>query len=387
MPRPPVCVPNIAAMPGSVYAPVKSRTETVEGQVCPLNVGDTWRTPLEGARLEDIHQLDHPGIHRYSDPRGLPELIDALVEKVRTRNGFPAEREGVLVAAGATSGLACAVGMLAGPGEQVLILAPFWPLIRGAVQAFGAEPVEVPFFDRVDSVDAAVAAVREKLTARTVALYVCTPSNPTGRVIPAEWLEAFAELARSENLWLLSDEVYENFAYRMPHLSLGSLAPERTLTAYSFSKAYGLAGYRIGYVVGPPAAIAQAGKIASHTYYAAPTAAQFAALRLLRDGDAWLAEARAAYQRVGDDAADILGVARPEGSTFLFLDASPALDERGISGFLADCLAEGVALSPGISCGRDYENWARLCYTAAPPDDVLAAIPRVAQRLGRGSGR
>ncbi len=89
------------------------------------------------------------------------------------------------------------MGMLAAPDEEILILAPFWPLIRGITQTLRAEPVEVPFYDRVDSLDAAVEAVRERITERTVALYVSTPSNPTGRVLPQAWLEALAELARS----------------------------------------------------------------------------------------------------------------------------------------------------------------------------------------------
>lgn len=381
MPRPPHAAPSIAAMPGTVYAPVSTGVETVAASVCPLNVGDTWLAPMEGARVENVLQDDHPGLNRYSDPRGLPELVDALVEKVRAENDFAAERESILVSSGATSVLACAAGMLAAPGEEVLILSPFWPLIRGAVQSFRAIPVEVPFYDRVGSADDAVAAVREKLTDKSVALYVCTPSNPTGRVLPRAWLEALADFARVENLWLLSDEVYENHVFRGEHVSLGSLAPERTLSSYSFSKAYGMAGYRIGYLTGPPDAIAETAKIGTHTYYAAPTPAQRVALIALREGASWVADARARYQEVGDAAASLLGVAKPEGSTFLFLDVSQQLDERGSDGFLADCLADGVALSPGASCGADYASWVRLCYTAAPPDEVLAAVRRVAARL------
>jgi len=236
-------------MPGSVYAPVKTDARAEEREVCPLNVGDTWLPAMEGARFEDILESEHPGLNRYSDPRGIPELIDAIVEKLRACNEIQAERSSVLVSAGATSALAAAVGTLAAPGEEVLILAPFWPLIRGAVQAFRGTPVEVPFYDRVDSPEAAVEAVRERLTPRTVALYVCTPSNPTGRVLPEAQLAALAEFARSENLWLISDEVYEDYVYRGEHISLARFAPERTLTSFSFSKAYGMAGYRVGYLV------------------------------------------------------------------------------------------------------------------------------------------
>ena len=203
------------------------------------------------------------------------------------------------------------------------MLAPFWPLIRGIVQAFRATPVEVPFYDRVDSPQAAVAAVRERITGKSVALYVSTPSNPTGRVLPAAWLEALAELARSEGLWLISDEVYEDYVYRGAHVSIARFAPERTLTAFSFSKAYGMAGHRTGYLVGPPAAVSQALKVSTHTFYAAPTAGQQAGLRALEAGAAWVARAREAYREVGERVAAELGIPAPEGGAFLFVDVSP----------------------------------------------------------------
>jgi N-succinyldiaminopimelate aminotransferase len=373
-------------MPGSVYAPVAGRTAAAPRRLCPLNVGDTWLEPFAGARMEDLRHAEHPGLNRYSETQGIPALVDAILEKARARNRIPCEREGVLVCAGATAALGCALAAVASPGEEVLILAPFWPLIRGIAQAFRATPVEVPFYDRAGSAEAAVAAVRERLSARSVALYVSTPSNPTGRVLPRAWLEALAELARREDLWLLSDEVYEDYVYRGEHVSLGALAPERTLSAYSFSKAYGMAGNRVGYLVGPPAAVAQAHKIGTHTYYSAPTAGQLAALRALRDGGAWVERARESYRGVAHEVARLLGLPPPEGSTFLFHDARAKLDDRGMAGLLEDLVSDGVALAPGASCGSDYAGFARLCYTAAPPDEVLAAAARIAARLATRAG-
>jgi N-succinyldiaminopimelate aminotransferase len=368
-------------MPGAVYSPNAGRHDAVAADACPLNVGDTWLEPFVGGRMQDLASADLPGLNRYSPTQGLPELIDAIVEKVRTRNDIAVERDSVLVCAGATAALSTAVGMLAEAGEEVLILSPFWPLIRGIVQTFAASPVEVPFYDQVDSAQAAVEAVRERLTEKSVALYVSTPSNPTGRVLPESWLHALAELAQRENLWLLADEVYEDYVYRGEHASLARFAPERTLTVFSFSKAYGMAGYRTGYLIGPPDAVAEASKIGTHTFYCAPTAGQHAGLRALRDGEDWVENARASYRAVGEATASALGLPPPEGSTFLFVDAGPSLDERGLTGFLADCLDDGVALAPGSSCGSDYATWVRLCYTAAPPATVAAAISKLAKRL------
>jgi N-succinyldiaminopimelate aminotransferase len=372
-------------MSGAVFSPIARQLDARSGALVPLHVGDTWLEPFAGARMEDLRERDHPGLHRYSDTQGLAAMVDAIVEKVRARNRIACERRSVLVTAGATGALGAALGMLAAPGEEVLILAPYWPLIRGIVQAFRARPIEVPFYDRVDCADAAVEAVRERLSERTVALYVSTPSNPTGRVLPRAWLEALAELARREELWLLSDEVYEDYVYRGEHFSLAAAAPERTLTVFSFSKAYGMAGNRTGYLVGPPEAVEAAQKISTHTFYAAPTAGQVAGLRALREGGAWIESARASYRAVGDEAARALGVDPPEGGTFLFVDVARKLDERGVWGFLADCVSDGVALAPGPSCGSDYASWVRLCYTAAPPDAVRSAVARLAARLQEGA--
>ncbi len=364
-----------------MYSPFADELASHPGPIFPLHVGDTWLEPFEGGRMQDLRCEDHPGLHNYCDTRGLPDLVDAIVEKARSRNGLTCERESVLVTAGATGGLASAIGAIVEPGDEVLILAPFWPLIRGIVQTFRGVPVEVPFYDLVDSPEAALEAVRERLSERTVALYVSTPSNPTGVVIPETWLAELAQLARSESLWLLSDEVYEDFVYSGSHHSLGPMAPERTLSVFSFSKAYGMAGNRVGYLVGPRDLIAQTRKISTHTFYGAPTAGQFAALHALRDGAAWIASAREQYSEAGAHAAGVLGQPPPGGSTFLFLDVSRLLDERGLAGFLEGCFEDGVLVAPGGSSGEAYSDWVRLCYTAAPPEQVREAVSRLAKRI------
>ena len=243
--------------------------------------------------------------------------------------------------------------------------------------------MEVPFFDRVHSVADAAAAVEAQLGPRAVALYVSTPSNPTGRVLPRPWLEAFAELARRHDLRLLSDEVYEDYVYGARHVSLGTLAPERTVSLFSFSKAYGMAGSRVGYLAGPARMVAAAHKVGVHSTYHAPQPSQHAALRALLHGEPWVREARQLYREAGATAARVLGLPEPEGSCFLFLDVGAALDDRGLLGFLEDCLEDGVVLSPGASSGSAYESWVRLCYTAIPPEETARAVRHLAKRLGR----
>jgi N-succinyldiaminopimelate aminotransferase len=409
MPR----VPDMSGSSGrigeSVFSPVAARAAALRAQgleLFPLHVGDTWLEPPEGCRMEDLACADHPGLHRYpADTRGLPALLDALVERARCVHALPCERESVLVTAGATLGLGNALAALIDPGDEVLLLAPYWPLIRGVVHAHRGQPREVPFFDRVDSAEAAVATVRERITPRTSVLYVSTPSNPTGRVLPESWLAALAELARAEGLWILADEVYDQLVYTGRHVSIGRFAPERTVTCFSFSKTYALSGCRIGYLVGPKAVVGVVHRVAVHTGYNASVPAQWAALRALERGGAWLARARDGYARAGREAAARLGLPAPEGATFLFVpvpeavwpddveatQASATQDVRStsvtpleprFSSFLHACLDDGVQVAPGHACGHGYARFVRICYTAMPPERLAEGVARLARRLG-----
>lgn len=374
----------VASMPGAVYTPFDLSQSP--RPVIALHVGDTWMEPFAGARMEDLRERDFPGLHRYVDTRGIPALLDALVQKLRERNRVACERANLLVTAGATSGLSCAISALADPGEELLILAPFWPLIRGIARSHHATPVEVPFFDRVHTLADALRALDAKLSTQTVALYFSNPSNPTGCVLPGEWLEGIAAWARERDLWLLSDEVYEDYVYSGEHVSMARFAPERTISAFSFSKAYGMAGNRVGYLVGPEGMIAEAHKVSVHSAYHAPTAAQLAGLRALEGGAGWVANARSLYAHAGAQVAAALGLPAPAGGCFVFANAAHRLGERGLQGFLEECFAQGVVVAPGSSAGEAYATWVRLCFTVVPPDQAFEAARRLAQLLAqRGS--
>ncbi|HLL85204.1 MAG TPA: pyridoxal phosphate-dependent aminotransferase [Longimicrobium sp.] len=382
MPRFPAYAPSVAGMSGSLYASLTERLARHQGELYPLYVGDTWMEPPEGCRMEDLTVAENPGMHRYAPVQGLPRLVDAIVERTRARTSVPTERDNVLVTAGATGALGAVVGGLLQPGDEVLLLAPYWPLISGIVTSFHGTPVPVPFLE-ADGAQALVEAVRGRLTGRSVALYLNTPNNPTGRVLPRAWMEALVALAREHGLWLISDEVYELYVYQGEHVAARALAPERTFSCYSFSKAYGMAGNRCGYVVGPADGVAQLRKVSTHTFYATPTASQLAALRALDGkGDRWAEDAAAQYRDTGARAALRLGVPPPEGSTFLFVDVSAALDERGLPGLLERCVERGLLVAAGPSCGP-FPHHVRLCFTCAPPEVVLRGVDVLARVLGR----
>lgn len=372
-------------MGGSVYSSLAHRLRSFDGEIYPFHIGDTWMEPAVGTRMQDLEVSEYPGMHRYAPVQGRRELLGAIAERVLARSGMAAPEEDILVTAGATGALGAIVAAVTEPGDEVLLLAPYWPLIAGIVRSSRAVAVDVPFIGEADSPESAVQAVTERLTDRTVAVYWNTPNNPTGRVIPPSWIEALVSWARSENLWILADEVYEDYVFLGEHAYARALAPERTFSVHSFSKALGMAGNRCGYAVGPTETMAEVRKVSTHTFYSTPTAAQIAAARSLAGpGNAWIAEARSLYAEVGAAAASRLGVEAPEGSTFLFLDLAEFLERKGtdLMAFLTQCVEHGILLAPGPSFGP-YPNHARLCYTAVAPEVTLRGVATLARLLER----
>jgi N-succinyldiaminopimelate aminotransferase len=374
---------TLADVGGAVYSALAARLAAFPGETYPLHVGDTWLEPAPGCRMQDLSVEEHPGMHRYAPPRGIPSLLSALARRIEARSGVTTAPDDVLVAAGATGALGAVVGAIVEPGDDVLIVAPYWPLISGIVRCFHGNPIAVPVIGSVDSDRAARDACERARTPRTVALYLSTPNNPTGRLLPPTWVRALADWARAHDLWIVADEVYEDYVYQGRHVYARSLAPERTFSAHSFSKAFGMAGNRCGYVVGPRSKMGELGKVSTHSFYSTPTASQLAAERALDGrGDAWIADARARYRAMGRAAAERLGVPAPEGSTFLFLDVAPALDERGLPAFLERCADRGLLVAPGPSFGP-YPTHVRVCFTCAPPEVVARGVDVLAGLIGR----
>jgi N-succinyldiaminopimelate aminotransferase len=385
MPRYPLTSPSTATLSDSVFSGLVAKARAMPGPVHPLHVGDTYREPLPAARAEAQLTSDQPRLHNYAPVQGEPVFLDAIEERL-ARHGVAVDREDVQVTSGATSGVSVWAAGLVDPGDEVVIPAPYWPLVRGIVAGRGARPVELPYWDRLDDprfdVEAALEAV---VTERTVALYVNTPNNPTGRVMPDAAIAAFARVAARHDLWVLDDETYDDLDYRGVRSTPPWARPDlfdRTVAAHTLSKTYGLAGARVGFLHGPRAAMKALRGVQAFQTYCAPRPLQRGAARALREGDAWLAEARAAYAEAGRKAAAVLGVPPPDGGTFLFFDAGPHLREgEDVMGFLERCLEAGVLLTPGIASGAAYARWVRLCYTSVPPHELDDALERLARVL------
>ena len=380
MPRPPGRSLAAAALRGSPYSSLLAKMATHEGEIFPLHVGDTWRQAPQGARPEELPR-GIPGINRYTDVHGLAELRDAIAERMRSRTGANLSRKNVLVTGGATAGLMAAVGALVSPGEEVLLLSPRWPLIEGHVLMAGATPVEVPLLLGDLSPARVVETLDEHVTEKTVALYVNTPSNPTGRLIPRPSLAALLDWAERRDVWILEDDVYEDYAYAGEHVSTLALASGRTIAAHSLSKAYGLAGARCGWLAAPENVLEEIVKLSAHTVYSAPTASQHAALRILAGaGDAWVEEARREYGPRERKPRDGSAFRRPKEVR----SSSWTWHTRSTPGaFRASSRTAPTRVSfsrPGRASARSRR--VRICFTAVPPERALRGVDILSRMLG-----
>lgn len=391
MPRPPAFATAVRDVSGSVYTTLAGKLAAWEGECYAFHVGDTWMEPAEGTRMQDLSVDEHPGMHRYTAPQGHPALIEAVRGDLARRYGWDLDGDEILIAAGATGALGAIAGAVLDAGDEVLLAAPYWPLIEGIVRSFRGTPVPVPVFAPRIRSDRLIAAFDAAVTERTVAVYWNTPNNPSGRALEAAEIEALVGWACERNLWVLADEVYEAYLFDGGATPARDFDPERVFSVHSFSKTFGMAGNRCGYVVGPGEALEQARKISTHTFYSTPTASQLAAVESLRlpAASEWVNAARAMYREVGHQVARILGVEPPQGSTFLFLDLADRLNQRGpdaggLDGLLSDLADRGVFLAPGPSFGP-FPHHARLCFTAVPPEVTLRGVEILAEFVGRRS--
>ena len=367
------------AVPASIFARLREHLATFQGDIIPLQIGDTHLAPP--AALHDLvwSELAPADLYAYGAPGGWQPLVDALVTKARTKNAIAVTPAGVQVAVGATHALSCAVQALCDRGEELVLLTPHWPLIKGIALAHSVEPVEIGFASDIP------------VTPRTAAIYVATPNNPDGAMLDAAARTRIVETARRHDLWILSDEVYEDYGYDAEHVSLATLAPERTITVFSFAKSYAQAGLRVGYALGPDAAIAAIRKLVNHSVYNVPVAMQRAALAALQGGDAFLAAARTRYQAARDRARARLTAPAdlPPGGAYLWVDFSrwsgPKMEGPGPApGPGIDCMpvlekiaAAGVLLAPGWAFGDACGSHARLCFTGVDEARLDEGIDRI----------
>ena len=194
------------------------------------------------------------GIHEnrthYVQTTGIPPLLDLLVAKMRDKNGIPiGSVDEVMVTSGGIHGVFAICQGLLEPGDEVLVPDPEWPPAQGNIACARAVPIGYPLHESLGW-QPDVEEIRRLITPKTKAIYLNSPNNPTGGVLGRPKLEAIAALARERNLWVISDEAYEDVVFDGEHISIASLPGmyDRTIPLYTFSKSYAMTGLRLAYI-------------------------------------------------------------------------------------------------------------------------------------------
>ena len=384
MPRFPSFSARTSRISGSVYEKFRARMTVQGGSLIGLHIGDAFPPPPYPIPIDETFARTHAGFHRYCDTFGVAALRDALVEKLRDDNHLEVTRDNVLVTAGATNALSAIVQSLVDDGDDVLLLSPFWPFFRGMVRMAGGNAVEVPLYAKLyDTPQTDVRALLEDaLTERTVAVYLNTPNNPSGKVLTRAQVETIADFARRHNLWLISDEAYDGMTFDgREHVSPASLpgAAERTIAVYTFSKVYMFAGLRLGYAVGGADVIRTVNKAMVHQLYSPSTVAQQMMVEAVRSRAAWSRDFVDACARIRDTVAAALRVdaALPDGAYYFFFPVDAYLRGRSYERVIEELLDAGVSVAPGADFGVDFAEWIRICFAGESPQRVLEGVERL----------
>lgn len=328
--------------------------------------------------LEAMERAARDGRTHYMPVNGIPELRAALAEKAQRSNGIAGTRpEEVFVTSGGMQGLFATFQSLLLPGDQVLVPDPMWREAVENILLAGGEPVGVPLYEEDDFIYDP-AAIEAAITPRTVAIFLNTPHNPTGAVLPEATLRAIVQIAQENDLWIVSDEPYEDIVYAPArHVSIASLAGDyahRVVSIYSFSKSHAMSGLRTGYVVtSAPVLHERIPKLLRLTTTGVNSLAQWAALAAVQGPQDHLGRMLREYELRRDLMLEALrgieGV-RPfssRGTFFLWVELGPALYERlGVrdSGELSERLAaRGIGTAPGESFGENSADAMRLAYS------------------------
>jgi aspartate/methionine/tyrosine aminotransferase len=326
-------------------------------------------------------------VNRYSLTFGIDPLLEGIAGKLEIENGVRvgAERR-IAVTAGANMGFLNAVLAVADVGDEVILLSPFYFNYEMAVQMAGCRAVVV----RTDAeYQPDVRAIESAITARTRAVVTISPNNPTGAVYPRESLEAINALCRDRGLYHIADEAYEYFVYGgSRHFSPGSIegSAGHTISLYSFSKAYGMAGWRMGFMVIPGHLEEAVKKVQDTNLICPPVLNQIAAGAALAEGRGWceqrirgIANVREIVLEELSKLGDRVEVPTPTGAFYALLRVHT---KRRDMELVETLIREfGVAVMPGSTFGVTEGCYLRVAYGALKAETVAEGIGRLVRGL------
>ena len=308
------------------------------------------------------------GRTHYTPAMGLPELRQAISRQYKTRYGLEVAHERIAVTPGASGALQLLMSVLINPGDGVLLADPGYPCNRNFVHLVGGIPQAVDVGPGT-SYQLNVELIEQNWKTNTKAVMVATPSNPTGTMLELEELREIFQVVQRHNGYLIVDEIYQGLIYEAEDHTALEIS-DNLYVINSFSKYYGMTGWRLGWLVAPPDKIGPIDRLAQNIFLAAPTPAQYAALEAFSDESINILEQRREVFRQRRDfllpALEELGFkfsVRPQGAFYLYGNCRQHSSDS--ARFAHDLLEQmGVAVTPGMDFGNNApDKHLRFAYT------------------------
>lgn len=358
------------------------------GDCIHLEVGEPdFTTPTH--IVEAAVEAARGGFHKYTPNAGISDLRQAIARKMAWYNGMVVAPEQVCIHPGAVAGIASVMMALVDPGDQILVPGLSWP--NGEMNVRLMHGVPVPYsLERENGFLPDLAELERLVTSHTKALLINSPGNPTGAVFPEHVAQDLAEFCKRHDLWLISDEIYEQIVFDAPHVSPGRFAPERTITISGLSKAYAMTGWRLGYSVSPPEIAAVIVKLQEPLFSCTNSLAQKAAVAALTGSQERVQVMRQAYQARRDLAVAVLrehGLYRytPQGAFYIMVDVSAAgTDSNAVARQILQ--EERVAVAPGEAFGPNGRGLVRISL-ANSEANLREGLERIGRFLRRREPR
>lgn len=319
------------------------------------------------------------GKTHYTPNAGIPELRKAITDKLARKNGIKVATENIFVTNGAMNGLYATFVSLLDPGDEVLLPEPMWTEIAENIKLGGGIPAPV-YLKSEENYEYQIAALKEKITEKTKALFINYPHNPTGAALDKESLLAILNFAKEHDLWIISDEAYEDVLYPPhTHNSPASLLPdyaEKIISIFSFSKSYAMSGLRLGYVVTTsPLMMSRLPKVLRCTINGTNSVAQWAAVAALNGDQQFISDMQGEYKLRRDtlyNALKDIPDMEPflaKGTFYIWVKLQPSIYSRlGVKDAeeLSDNLAKrGIGSTPGNAFGPKCEDYLRFAFSCA----------------------
>ena len=361
-------------------SPTVEMSERVRGaraagrEIIGMSSGDP-NVPTDPRIVAAAENALRNGSTHYSSSSGEPSLRAAIVQRELGRSGVAYGVDDVIVTPGGKFALLAALMGVIGPGDEVLIPQPGWVSYGPCVRLCGGTAVPVAMLDRID-----IASLEAATTPATRAVIVNSPVNPTGRVLGADEISDLVELAREHNLWIVFDQVYADMVYdrSMAYPQTLTSGFERTLVVDSFSKSFGMTGWRLGYLALPPGIAKSAVKFIQHSIYCVPGFIQLAGIEALRLADELLPRYRAVFRKrletacAAIDSIDGISCAMPDAGFFLF--PKVAGDDVAVARRWLDEL--NIAVMPGSAFGGGGTGHLRISLSCTD-DELAVALRRI----------